>query len=116
VLEEIQQNFQQEKVQAIEQEKEDQIERMSNANQFYKGFKSNKLRAGKLIGKSMNTGHSYGVGTLPSDNMGQIMTHAFQQEYVDFREKKQHSEKERQLNVKATKRGQHTKASNLRKE
>eukprot|EP00349_Pseudokeronopsis_sp_Brazil_P000881 CAMPEP_0202961396 /NCGR_PEP_ID=MMETSP1396-20130829/5447_1 /ASSEMBLY_ACC=CAM_ASM_000872 /TAXON_ID= /ORGANISM="Pseudokeronopsis sp., Strain Brazil" /LENGTH=98 /DNA_ID=CAMNT_0049681173 /DNA_START=587 /DNA_END=883 /DNA_ORIENTATION=- len=44
------------------------------------------------------------------------MTHAFQQEYIDYRERKQNSEKERLQVIRASKRSQNTKSSNLRME
>lgn len=40
------------------------------------------MRSGKLLPGYKNHNHSFGIGTLPSDNMGKIMTHEFEREYV----------------------------------
>jgi len=32
--------------------------------------------------KNINANQSFGIGTLPSDNMNKIMTHEFEKEYV----------------------------------
>ena len=55
---------------------------MSVASQMYKGFKSNKMKGNYKLPKSLNQNRSFGIGTLPSDNMNKIMTHEFEKEYV----------------------------------
>jgi hypothetical protein len=49
---------------------------------MYKGFKSNKLKNSVKLPKAVNLDRSFGIGTLPSDNMNKIMTHEFEKEYV----------------------------------
>ena len=49
---------------------------------MYKGFKSNKMKGNYKLPKSLNQNRSFGIGTLPSDNMNKIMTHEFEKEYV----------------------------------
>ena len=57
----------------IEEQDQDLLERMSMASQMYKGFKSNKVKGTKF--QNINPNRSFGIGTLPSDNMGKIITH-----------------------------------------
>ena len=90
------------------------LERMSVASKMYKGFKSNKLKSGSLATKLIAQNHSFGVGTLPSDNMGKILTHEFEKEFVNQKEHRQKIDKERYEINKILKRGQHTKASKIR--
>lgn len=90
------------------------LERMSVASKMYKGFKSNKLKSGSLKTKLIAQNHSFGVGTLPSDNMGKILTHEFEKEFVNQKEHRQKIDKERYEINKILKRGQHTKASKIR--
>ncbi len=84
-LQQINKNFETQFTQeqkTIEDLEQDKLERLSVASQLYKGFKSNKLKNGKSIPKVLNANHSFGIGTLPSDNMGKIMTHDFEREFV----------------------------------
>jgi hypothetical protein len=64
----------------------EQLEKMSMASQFYKGFKSNKLKSkfslnqrqpGSNAPQHTNSAQlkTFGVTSLPSDNMGKILTH-----------------------------------------
>lgn len=92
----------------------DNLERMSVASKMYKGFKSNKLKIAKIPEKYKNQNHSFGVGTLPSDNMGKIITHEFEKEYVNHKELRKQVERERYELGKFLKRSQHTKASKIR--
>lgn len=83
---------------------------------MYKGFKSNKLKnAAHRMSKQLQE-RSYGIGTLPSDNMNKIMTHEFEKEYINIKNQRQDIEKERYQLNKIMKRGQHTKASKIRLE
>jgi len=62
----------------------------------------------------MNPNRSFGIGTLPSDNMGKIITHEFEKEFVSKVEQKQRIDRERYELAKLLKRGPHTKASKIR--
>lgn len=71
----------------------EELERMSHASQFYKGFKSNKLK-NKLPKAGQ---HTFGVSSLPSDNMEKILTHQFEKEFNNKLEKKFDLEKEKAI-------------------
>lgn len=64
----------------------DYLEKMSNASQMYKGFKSNKLKAIRLPKHAALKNHAFGVTSLPSDNIQTIMTHGFEKDYIQMRE------------------------------
>ena len=77
----------------------EKIEKMSMASQFYKGFKSNKLKSkfslnqrhlGSNAPHHTNSAnlHTFGVTSLPSDNMGKILTHQFEKDFNEALEKK----------------------------
>lgn len=60
----------------------DYLEKLSNASQMYKGFKSNKLKTIKLP-KHVNAPHyAFGVTSLPSDNIHTIITQGFASDYI----------------------------------
>ncbi|CDW86344.1 ef hand family protein [Stylonychia lemnae] len=100
----------------IDQQEQEQLERLSNASQYYQGFKSQKLKNALKLPKHVSQNQSFGIGTLPSDNMNKIMTHEFEKEYVSTVQQRLDLEKEKYQIIKAQKRGQHTKASKIRLE
>jgi hypothetical protein len=51
---------------------------------MYKGFKSNKLK--NRLAKQPS--HTFGVSSLPSDNMDKILTHGFEKEFNERIEKR----------------------------
>ena len=99
-------------------EEQEQLERMSMASQMYKGFKSNKLKSKLQLSKQNPSNHTFGVTSLPSDNMNKILTHQFEKDYNNHIDKKHDEERERYMiafNRRALK-GGHTKASLIRLE
>ncbi len=93
---------------------EDDLERMSHASQMYKGFKSNKLK--NRLAKQPS--HTFGVSSLPSDNMDKILTHGFEKEFNERIEKRLDYEKQVQMAVieRRQQKSGHTKASLIRAE
>lgn len=60
----------------------EQFERLSNASHMYKGLKSNKLKSIKLPKHIADSNYTFGVTSLPSDNINTIISHGFASDYV----------------------------------
>lgn len=65
----------------------EELEILSNANNFYKGYKAkNKaLNLPKHISDPLN--YQYGVQTIPSENMKSIVNNQYNKEYLENRKK-----------------------------
>ena len=95
----------------------EQLERMSMASQMYQGFKSRKMKNKLQLSKQI--GHqTFGVSSLPSDNMNKIITHQFEKEFNQRMQTRIDKEKEvtNDLDIKRSLRGAQTKTSKIRHE
>jgi EF-hand domain pair len=79
---------------------DDEVELLSRASHMYQGFKSRRLKSNNHFSKALqvkprlSTHLTFGVTSLPSDNINQILTHQFEKDYNSKLQEKSDRERE----------------------